>query len=252
MKKADAVIIDDEKKNVKLLEHFLKTYCPQVNIIGTAFTKADSIKLIDEKKPQLVFLDIVLDTDTGFDVLDEISHEEFKVIFVTSHSEYAIRAFKYNAIDYVLKPISTEDLVIAVNKAYDDIENELFTTPDQLSHLSSSIEKSTSLDFIALPSVDKIEFIKLEQIVYLKSDGRYTIFHLADGKKVVVAKNLGEYENFMDANNFFRIHNSYIVNLRHIIKINKASGSYCEMTNRDSLPIAKRRQEALSKFLRIK
>lgn len=252
MKKINAVIIDDEISNIVLLESLLKKYCPLINIVGEANTKQEAIQLINTIKPRLIFMDIILDEGTGFDVLEEANYKKSKVIFVSSHNEYAIKAFKYSAIDYVLKPIEIEDLILAVNKAYEDVENNVYTFNEQIGMINKSIDTKEPLNFIAVPSIDKIEFVKIENIIYLQSDGRYTIFFLKEGKKIVASRNLGEYENIVDKNLFFRIHNSYIVNLKHVVSINKRDGAYCEMINRISLPIAKRRQDSLNRFLKIK
>lgn len=252
MKKINAVIIDDEISNIVLLESLLKKYCPLISIAGEANSKQDAIQLINNIKPKLIFMDIMLDEGTGFDVLEEVNHKESKVIFVSSHNEYAIKAFKYSAIDYVLKPIEVEDLILAVNKAYEDVDNNAYTINEQIEMINKSIDTKEPLNFIAIPSIDKIEFVKIENIIYLQSDGRYTIFFLKEGKKIVASRNLGEYENIIDKNLFFRIHNSYMVNLKHVVSINKRDGVYCEMINRISLPIAKRRQDSLNRFLKIK
>ncbi|GAB5401015.1 MAG: LytTR family DNA-binding domain-containing protein [Aureisphaera sp.] len=252
MKRIKTVLIDDEGKNLKILEHFLSTYCPQVAVVGQAQTKSDAKDIIDREQPELIFLDILLDEGTGFDVLEEVQHKKAKIIFVTSYAEYAVKAFKYCAVDYLLKPLSIEDLILAVNKAYSDIEREWYTSSDQIEQLTSSINDSSALDFIAVPSMDKIEFLKIKDIIYLKSEGRYTEFYLSTGVKIMSSKNLGEFESIVDKNVFFRIHKSYMVNLSHVANINKVDGSYCEMSNNVSLPIAKRRHDAFSKFLRIK
>ncbi|MCB0753431.1 MAG: response regulator transcription factor [Ignavibacteriae bacterium] len=247
-----AVIVDDEIENIKLLRILLGKYCPFVKTIGEALTSNEAVSLINKFKPALVFMDVELDKDTGFDVLEQIDDVDIKVIIVTAHNQYAIDAFKHSSIDYITKPIGVEQLIIAVNKARNDIEKDRFTHLFKSGKLLKGLKQSNDRDFVAIPSVNKVEFVKLENIIYLKSDGRYTVFNLTSGKKIIASKNLGEYEAILDANKFFRIHNSYIVNLNHVEKINKEAGNYCDMTNRDSLPIAKRRQESLSKFLLIK
>jgi len=252
MEKINSIVVDDEISNTTLLVQYLKKYCPLIDVVGVANTKADAIALINELKPKLIFLDIILDEGNGFEVLDEISHNKYKVIFITSHIEYAIKAFKFSAIDYILKPLKVKDLVVGVNSAIKDIEKYFYTSNEQIETLNNSINDKTKLNFIAVPSVDKIEFVKLEDLVYLQSDGRYTIFFLKDGSKMVASRNLGEYESIIDKTKFFRIHNSYIVNLRYVVSINKRDGSYCEMITRVSLPIAKRRQDSLNRFLKIK
>lgn len=251
MQNINAVVIDDEVNNAELLVHFLQKYCPLINIAGVAYTQATASTLIKESQPQLIFLDIILDEGTGFDLLNNIEDDQIKIIFVTAFDEYAIKAFKYNAIDYILKPVQIEDLVIAVNSAVQDIQSNTFTTKQQLSISSESID-SQQVDFIAIPSIKKIDFIKVNDIVYCKSDGRYTSFHLVDRKKILATKNLGEYENIFTGNTFFRVHHSYIINLNHVQKLNKSAGNYCEMTTGESIPVAKRRHDQLLKFLGLR
>ncbi|WP_299117414.1 LytTR family DNA-binding domain-containing protein [uncultured Winogradskyella sp.] len=252
MNSINAVLVDDEVNNVNLLVHFLKTYCPYVNISGTANTKADAIKVINELQPDLLFLDIVLDQGSGFDVLESVDYNEIKVIFVTAFNEFAVKAFRYNAIDYVMKPIEIEELISAVAKAYKDIERSFYTASEQVDVLAKTIQDYDDLNIIAVPSMDKIDFINLESIIYFKSEGRYTNFYLTENKKIVATKNIGDYEKTLEDTHFFRIHNRYIVNLTHVKNINKAAGNYCEMSNGDLLPIAKRRQDQLHRFLGLK
>lgn len=253
MEKITAVIVDDEINNVDLLCHFLTKYCPLIEIVGKSTTKNEGIELVNQLKPKILFLDIMLDEGTGFDLLEDITFTETKVIFVTAFDKYAIKAFKYSAIDYLLKPIDIEELILAVNRAYADIEKDQYTETKQIQQAYKTITNNTlPLALIALPSVEKVDFIKIENIIYLKSEGRYTIFNLKDNKQIVATKNLGEYESMLDAHIFFRIHNSYIINLNEVTAINKAAGNYCEMCNGESLPIAKRRQDQLNRFLKLK
>lgn len=251
MQKVSAIVVDDEINNRDLLIHFIEKYCPLVNVIASATTKAEAIELITQLKPQLLFLDIVLDQGSGFDVLEQVDYSGTKVIFVTAFNEFAVKAFRYNAVDYIMKPIQVEELVSAVNSAYKDIENDAFTEARQIGQLSQSLTND-NLNIIAVPSVNKIEFVKLEDIIYFKSESRYTNFYLNNGKRLMATKNIGDYEKILDTSVFFRIHNRYIINLRHVQNINKAAGNYCEMSNGDLLPIAKRRQDQLLRFLGLK
>lgn len=252
MKKIDIVIVDDEIANVELLKYYIVKYCPLANIVGTATTKKEAIMIINTLKPQLLFLDIILDEGTSFDILAEMQYTDVKTIFVTAFDEYAVKAFKVSAVDYVLKPVKVEELILAYNKAVKDIENTLYTNNQHLRLVSESIKNQQPLNILAIPSMDKINFVELTSILYLKSDGRYTEFYLTDGSKMVSSKNLGEYEEMINEIMFFRIHNSYMVNLNHVVNINKSDGNYCKMKNSMSLPIAKRRQDKLRKFLKIK
>lgn len=253
MTQVTAVIIDDEINNVDLLVHFINQYCPQINVVGKAITKEEGIALTNQLKPQILFLDIMLNEGNGFDLLDNITYKKSKIIFITAYSEYAIKAFKYNAVDYLLKPIEIDELITAVDKACLAIENNEFTEPTQVKNLKKIVTNNKlPISLIAIPSADKIDFIKVEDIIYIKSQGRYSIFNLKDSKQIVATKNLGEYENLLDTNTFFRIHNSYLINLTKVTSINKTGGNYCVMENAEELPIAKRRQDKLHRFLKIK
>lgn len=253
MSKHTAVIIDDEPNNIELLAHFLSKYCPRLEVIGQADTKEDAITIIPQLTPDIVFMDIVLDEGTGFDVLEAIDTSNLQVIFVTAFDEFAIKAFRYNAVDFVLKPVEIEALIVAVNNASERLEKNQFIEGNRLSALVEAMStEKLNQDFIAIPTIEKIEFIKTNSIIYCQSDGKYTEFYLTEKRKIVSSKNLGEYENLLDDTVFFRIHNSYIVNLNFVQNINKAAGNYVELGNNISLPIAKRRQDSLHKFLKIK
>lgn len=253
MNTIDAVIIDDEVNESELLVHFLEKYCPLINIIGVANTKNGGIDMVNTLQPQVLFLDIELDDGTGFDLLDEVEHNKMGVIFVTAFNDHAIKAFKYNAIDYLLKPVQIDELVLSVNKMYQKIDNERYTQKNQLRMLSSTYSRTKiNIDLIAVPSQSSVDFIKFENILYLKSDGRYTHFNLIDGKTILSVKHLGEYENLLEPESFFRIHNSYIINLKHAKGIDRAGGNYLQMASGKSLPIARRRLVKLERYLNLK
>lgn len=253
MNKITAVVVDDELNSVKLLVHFIEKYCPNIIIVGEAYTKDDAVVLINKTKPKLLFLDIRLDIGTSFDLLNELTYKEAKFIFVTAYNEYAIKAFKYNAVDYILKPLDIEELITAVNKVFKDVEKNIYTNKEQLRYLHNSmLIRREEFEFLAIPTINKIEFIKICDVIYLKSDGRYTLIYLVNGKKMIASKNLGEYEMILNPAFFFRIHRSYIVNLNFISNIFKNDGYYCEMSNKEKLPVAKRRIEYLLKFINAK
>ncbi|MCX2681968.1 LytTR family DNA-binding domain-containing protein [Galbibacter sp. EGI 63066] len=254
MEKVKAIVIDDEKASLDILEHFLEKYCPHsVNVVGRSTEIEEGIVLINKLRPELLFMDIMMNEGTGFDILDEIDEYNYKIIFVTAFDNFAIKSFQYNAIDYILKPIQLEDLILSVNKATSEIRANVYTEKRQLDMLSNVIDNiNIAFQKIVIPSNNKIDFVKMEDIVYCKSDGRYTTFYLIDGQELVSSKNLGEYETMLDSNFFYRVHNSYIINLNHIVRITKESGCYCYMVNGKSIPIAKRRQDLLFRFLNVK
>ncbi len=193
----------------------------------------------------------MLDRDTSFDLLQELGNPDFQIIFTTAYDEYAIRAFKYNTIDYLLKPIIIEELVAAVNKVAEKINENKTLDMGSIKNISQSFNTKHPANFIMISGMDRIDFIHPDEVVYLKSTGRYTEFYLKDKKrKITSSKPIGEYENILDQDVFYRIHNSFLINLAQLININKRAGNYCEMSNGDSLPLSRRRYEGLMGYMR--
>ena len=253
MSKISTILVDDEIKNNELLKIYLDKYCPTIEVVGISTTVEDAIKKINDLQPKLIFLDIVLHDGTGFDVLEGVKHNDFSVVFITAFQEYAVTAFKFHAIDFLLKPIDPKDLITTVKTIEDNIKNKQFTTAPQLKSAKSSIAAKTSdYNFIAIPSTKKIDFIKIDDILYFESDGRYTIIHLMDQTTFFVSKNIGEYDKILAPNYFFRIHKKYLINLKYIVNINNSDGSHCELVGNLVLPVAKRRKEDLVSFLNIR
>lgn len=250
MTKYDAIIVDDEDNNLILLEFFIQKFCPSINIIAKSTNLNDTKLLVIEKKPLIAFLDIQINESKIFEILDEIDFSEVEIIFVTAYDEYALKAFKYNAVDYLLKPISIEDLVLATNKTIKRIEERKIFE----SNLKNNkiIPDNNNDGFITISSLEKIDIIKYEEIIFCKSDGRYTTFYLRNNEQIVACKNIGEYEDILPLNFFYRIHHSYIVNVFYISNINKKAGYYCEMKNGAFLPISRRKQEGINKILNLK
>jgi two-component system LytT family response regulator len=250
MQKYTAIIVDDEKTGMDLLSHFIKKYCPNIEIIATATNIYDAKLSITTQKPQIVFLDIQLNDTTAFELLDEIEFSELEIIFVTAHESYALKAFVYNALDYLLKPILIDDLLRAVNRAVIRIEDKAVFEKQLLQVHKKNNEKE--VNFVTINSLDKVDVVKKDDIVFLKSDGRYTTFFLKNKVEIVACRNIGEYEQILDNAVFFRIHHSYIINTSHLTSLSKKNGLYCNMINNIVLPVAKRRQEVLNQFLRSK
>ena len=242
MKKYSAIIVDDNQDDIVLLQIYLKKHCPEIDVKATTTSVDGAIDIYNKYTPEILFLDIQLDSENIFDFIDKIVTLSSQLIFVSSHDEFAIKTIQYQAVDFVLKPIQINDLIAAVNRAIQKIKLS-----------GNSKREEVELKFIAIPSIDKINIIKVDDIIYCEADGRYTNFYLANKKKKVSCRNLGEYEEiFSGTDSFYRIHYKYIVNLNKLININKAAGNYCEFENKISLPIAKRRQQELSKHLKLK
>jgi len=246
-----AIIVDDEQKNIDLLFHFIQKYVPEVRVLDRCLTYEDALHSITHIQPQLVFLDILLDDKNAFDLLKEVGHLDFQIIFTTAYDEYAIKAFQYNTVDYLLKPIIIEDLRKTIDRVIEKRNAKVEFGPEQLHNLSQSLLGRHPSNLILISGMDRVNLLDPNEVIYCKSSGRYTEFYMKDKKyPITSSKTLGQYEKTLDPIYFYRIHNTFIVNLLHLDNINKKAGNYCEMSNGDSLPISRRRYEALMKRLR--
>lgn len=252
MRKYNAIIIDDEKENVKLLSYLLEKYCSsEINIVGTATTKNAGILLIKKHKPDVLFLDILLDEGTSFDLLDEIDYVNYRIVFVSAHKEYAVKAFKYFAIDYILKPIVIDEIVNVVRKISSNTTQRVLLNKQNLKIISNNIlHDNQQLTKITIPSKNKVDFVEKETILFFKADKNTTEVYLKDGSKIESIKSIGDYEALFVNDNFFRIHKSYLVNLNNIHKIVKGDGSYCQVIDGTTIPISPAKKELLYKIIK--
>ncbi|MFM6926480.1 MAG: LytR/AlgR family response regulator transcription factor [Ferruginibacter sp.] len=237
----NCVIIDDEGQNIKLLQNMLQMHCPAVNVLATDTEAKNGLLLIEELQPQLVFLDVEMPHLNGFDLLKKLEPVNFETIFVTAYSHYAVEAFEHHATGYITKPINTEKLIAAVNTAIKRIEEKNINK-----NLFSLLEKNTQAaapDKIPLSTSNGLVFVKLAEILYCESSGNYTSFYLCNDKKVMVSRQLGEYEKLLPEANFTRIHDKYIINLSFIKEYIKGSGGDVVLENGKELPVASRRKE---------
>ena len=233
MKKYNAIIVDDEKKNIEILEHFIIKFCPLINVVKTLTSIDESIKAINTIQPDILYLDIQLKKGTSFDILNQINKQDIKIIFITAFKDFAIKAIKNNAIDYILKPLSIEDVVLATNKAIAAIEEK-------------KNKQESSKDYLTVHSLENIEIVRKKDLIYCESDGRYTILYLKD-RKITASKNLKLFEVNLKTD-FIRVHNSFLINIMHIKVIHKKNGIYCEMSNGKKIPISKRKQYLINEL----
>lgn len=236
-----AVIVEDERHSRKTLKNLLEEFCVDITVIGTAANVNDAIKTIKELKPDVVFLDIELQTGTGFDVLSQVSHLNFEVIFTTAFEQYAIKAVKFSSLDYLLKPIDLDELQLAVNKAQTKKNQAVYKKQLETLMLNLKLQKP-KLNKICLATSDGFEFIEINDIIYCKAEGSYTIFKLKNSEKLLVSKNLKEYENLLLEQGFMRVHNSFLINLKEVKKYMKADGGYIIMNNNDTVSISRSRK----------
>jgi len=241
MKNIATIIIDDEPKNIKLLQQMLAVHCPQVEIVASESDAKKCLLLIGEMKPQLVFLDVEMPHLNGFDLLKKLEPVSFEVIFVTAFSHYAVEAFEHHATGYITKPINTEKLIAAVQTAAKRIEEKNINK--NLFSLLEQNTRSQTPDKIPLSTSNGLVFVKITDIMYCESSGNYTHFYMNDNKKIVVSRQLGEYEKLLPENNFTRIHDKYIINLAYIKEYIKGSGGEVVLENGKEIPVATRRKE---------
>ena len=236
-------VIDDEPKARETIINILGLSPIELSVIGEAGDVESAYELISTKSPDLVLLDINLPDGTGFDLLRKIENINFKVIFITAHEEYAVRAFKFSAIDYILKPITAGDLFMAIEKVKEEINKE--ETALKLGTLLSNLEK---LKKIVLKTAESIHIINVSQIIRCEADVNYTTFFLQGGEKLLVSKPLKEYDELLGHAGFFRTHQSHLVNPDHILRYDKMDGGYLVMDDDSDVPVSVRKKEELFKL----
>ena len=238
-----AIIIDDEPDCVKLLALQLKMSCPQVAVVAECTSAEQGIRAIREFMPDMVFLDIEMPKTNGFQLLEALGDIDFAVVFVTAYDKFAVKAFKYSAVDYLLKPTDTKDLQTAVMR----VERSRKVDSRQLELLKQCLITSTKTfpEKIALPHQDGVIFVELKQVLYCESDNNYTRFHLINGHKYLVSKTLRDVQETLEERNFLRISRQHLVNLDQITKFVKGDGSYVVMSDGHTITVARSQKEKL-------
>ena len=241
-----AIIVDDLPSAREMLEADLKEHFPNIKLIGTAESVISAAKLLKKEQPDLLFLDIDLGDGTGFDLLEIVPDLKAKVIFATASEAYAIRAFKFAAVDYLLKPIDVDELKKAVEKA----RGQLGLDQERLNLLSETIRNPDKLpNRISLHTLEKIRVVEISDILRCESDGNNTIFYLNEGDKIFVTKTLKYFEKLLEGRSFMRVHQSHLVNVDYIKAYIKKEGGYLLMKNDENIPVAVRKKaEVVSKL----
>ena len=240
-----AIIIDDELRSCQTLEKLIVDFCGNVEVLALCQTVNAGIEAISRNKPDLVFLDVNMKGESGFDLLSKIQPIDFEIIFATAYSEYSIKAFKFSAIDFLLKPIDIDDLKRAIEKVEQRKNSDIAVRIEQLiTNLKPTSPKQYKL---AIPSSDGLVFVKISDIIYCEASGNYTIFFIADGRKYLVGRTLKEYEDMLTDQDFFRIHNSHLINLNAIKKYIRGEGGQVIMLNDATLDVSKRKKEPFLK-----
>lgn len=236
------VVIDDEPNARQVVKNILEQYCKSVDIIGEAENVSAGVKLINELSPDLVLLDIRMPDGTGFNLLKKVNNLNFHFIFITAHEEYAIQAIKQSALDYIVKPINTNELIAAVEKAElsKPRESDLISSIDALSYNQSDIESEKRL---VLNTQDSIYIVKVEDIITCKADKNYTEVNIMNNKKLVISKTLKDIEEMLAGCGFFRSHQSHLINLKYISHYEKGLGGTIVMKDLSRIPVSSRKKD---------
>lgn len=245
--KLNTLIIDDEKQARNSLRSDLSKHEDSIYILGEADSVETAVKLINDKKPDLVFLDINLGDGSGFNVLEKTAFKNFKTIFVTAYDQYAIKAFKVSALDFLLKPVDLDELGEAVKKAKALIAPN--TTEDQIKVFRDTKVVDAEKK-IVLKELDAIHIVKVNDLIACEASGIYTTFYISNNKQIVVSKNLKEYEEILEPYNFLRVHNSFLINAAKIEKFEKSDGGFLIMEGGQRVPVSQRKRDVVMEFLK--
>ena len=240
------IIIDDEPSAISVLTTLLQKHCKaDVDLVATAGLPEDGKQLIEELQPDLVFMDVEMPGMTGVDLVKSFKNPSFRVVFVTAYDAYAVEAFRVSAVDYLLKPVGSEDVIKVVQKIKNDVRNELGKLSHQLQHLDNLLNNQSDHgdQKIGIAMSDKIVFVNFSNIIYCEASGPYTHIFLTDGQKIVSSKALGEFEAQLGVNKFFRIHHHYLINLNQVKEFQRNDGGYVVMENNKQLEVSQRRRK---------
>lgn len=235
-----AVLIDDEAHCLNTLRWNLSTFFPEINIVGEAMDGNDGFKIINEINPDVIFLDVEMPGMNGFEMLNKFDKINFKVIFITAHNEYAIRAIKLNAIDYLMKPIDKDELKTAILRLISDGDEITFR---KIQNLKYNMNSRPEMQRIIIGTIDGYQFFDLKEITFFEADSNYSYIHFNDGTKVLSTKTLKEFEDVLPPNIFFRCHHSNIVNFQYIKKYIKGDGGEIELIDGKRIIISRRRKQ---------
>jgi two-component system LytT family response regulator len=238
-----AVIIEDEVKSRELLNTLITKHCDGVNIVATAENVETGVAAIRKHSPQIIFLDISMPDGSGFDLLSKVQDMKFDVIFTTATDKYALKAIKYSALDYLLKPIDVEELKSAVNKMAEKKSD--LSTVENLSFLLQNLrQNSDNYNKITLPTGNAYEIVNVKDIIRCEAEGSYTNFFLASGKKMMVSASLKHYEDLLPERDFIRVHHHHLINMNHVVRFLKVDGGYAVMSDNTQVEISRRKKDS--------
>jgi two-component system LytT family response regulator len=242
------ILIDDELSGLETLRLAIEKYCPEIAIKGSYQSPVEGLEKIRQIKPDLVFLDVQMPQLSGFDILQQASSSPFEVIFVSAHDQYAIKAIRFSALDYLLKPIDVDELMQSVRRVKESLNkrSSLYRYQSVLNNIQLG---SGRIERLAVPAADGIDFFNTADIIYCKADGSYTTMVLKNQQEVIVCKNLKDFENLLAQSGFCRVHHAYLINLRHVQKYIRGDGGYVILTGNHHVDISRRKKDEFLQLL---
>jgi len=243
------LVVDDEPRSQRVLTAYLKEYCPNVNILGIAGDIPEAVDAIRTHKPELVFLDIEMPGENGFQLLEYFDEPDFMIVFVTAYQEYALKAFRSSALDYLLKPVEIANLVQAVNKAR-ELRELKANSKQQLDTLRANLNAEQTTRRLALPVSDGYIFVLVEDIICLAANGSYTTVHITEKKPLLISKKLYQLAEMIAHPDMFKPHRSYFINLNHVQQYIRRDGGYIIMDNELQVPLATGRKEDFMEMIK--
>ena len=245
MTQLTAVIIDDEEKSRQTLRQMLTLFTENIQIIGEAHNVKSGAELLSLISPDIVFLDIHMPDGNGFDLLKKLKKRNFHLIFTTAYDRYAIKAFKFNALDYLLKPIDASELKMAVNKAAKISKPNVDSVDNLLNNLSQKTEEQK----IVLSTAEGMHIIRVKNIIRCQADDYYTNFFLNDGRRIMISKTLKDNEELLKDYDFIRPHRSHLINLAYVKKYVKSDGGYIVLSEGTKIPVSRRKKDVVINYL---
>ncbi len=243
-----AIIIEDEQKSRELLAMLVEKNCPQLQLVAVAKNVKEGVEMINTLNPDLVFLDISMPDGTGFDLLEQVQGKKFEIIFSTATDKHALKAIKYSACDYLLKPIDIDELKAAVDKVA--LKRNATPSMDNLQFLIQQFKKADdNYQKITLPTGNAYEIVAIKDIIRCEADASYTHFFLVGGKKLMVSASLKHYEDLLPENDFIRVHHQHLINMSHVSRFLKQDGGYAVMSDGTKIEISRRKKDAFMERL---
>lgn len=243
-----ALIVEDEQKSREMLAMLVEKNCPQLQLIAAAKNVKEGVEMIRSLSPDLVFLDISMPDGTGFDLLEQVQDKKFEIIFTTATDKHALKAIKYSACDYILKPIDVEELKMATDK----VSQKKNATPsmENLQFLIQQFKKADdNYQKITLPTGNAYEIVNIKDIIRCEADASYTHFYLSSGKKLMISASLKHYEDLLPENDFIRIHHQHLINMNHVTRFLKQDGGYAVMSDGSQIEVSRRKKDAFMERL---